>query len=126
MPWLSFKFSDCPIEPEQFTWGRIVLHHHTSTLSAPRVSRRNRFNLQASRELVFLAPSTTAVPPNFQKVTANAKVHRRLLAEMQRLRGEIYLSDGAIRSEDLVDGRHRAVSDDASWHILVLDAEQRV
>lgn len=43
---------------------------------------------------------------------------------MQRLRGSIYLRDGAIRPSDLTgDGRHRLAVDDKSWHLLLLDDE---
>jgi hypothetical protein len=51
----------------------------------------------------------------------------RLLKEIQRLRGKIYLEDGAIeRSQLTPDGRHESPSDHLGWHLLVLDEKNRV
>jgi hypothetical protein len=52
----------------------------------------------------------------------NNRRYESLLAEMQRLRGSIYLGDGAIWSKDLTaDGRHVLKVDEQSWHILKVD-----
>ena len=46
---------------------------------------------------------------------------------MQRFRGSIYLSDGAIQGSDLsFDGRHKVSIDEESWHVLSLDPQGRV
>lgn len=46
---------------------------------------------------------------------------------MQRLRGEIYLEEGAITESALhLDGRHYLPGDERSWHILALDESGRV
>ena len=46
-----------------------------------------------------------------------------MLAKAQKLRGRIYLEDGAIESSELTpDGRHYIASDEESWHILILDS----
>lgn len=45
---------------------------------------------------------------------------------MQRLRGSLYLQDGAITTSQLTDGRHDLDIDYDSWHMLVLDADDRV
>jgi hypothetical protein len=45
---------------------------------------------------------------------------------MQRLRGRIYLEDGAIHASRLVDGRHHSDVDSLSWHLLVVNAEDRI
>ena len=46
---------------------------------------------------------------------------------MQRLRGRIYLQDGAITTGDLTsDGRHVQSMDDESWHLLILSSTNRV
>jgi hypothetical protein len=46
---------------------------------------------------------------------------------MQRLRGSVYLRDGAIQQDELTaDGRHRLSVDEYSWHILLLDGAKRV
>jgi len=41
---------------------------------------------------------------------------------MQRLRGSVYLEDGAVSAADLTDGRHQVPSDRRSWHLLLLDS----
>jgi hypothetical protein len=45
---------------------------------------------------------------------------------MQHLRGRIYLQDGAIRESSLTDGRHQSHLDDCSWHLLVVNAQNRI
>jgi hypothetical protein len=46
---------------------------------------------------------------------------------MQRLRGEIFLDDGAISSRDLTaDGRHDLPEDYQSWHLLMTDTTGQV
>ncbi len=46
---------------------------------------------------------------------------------MQRLRGRIYLNDGAINQDELtVDGRHVQPIDEESWHLLVVNTKGRV
>jgi hypothetical protein len=77
--------------------------------------------------LVLLAPETAIVPPTFANIDADPDRHRHLLAEMQRLRGGVYLRDGAIATSDLtIDGLHRTPEDDNSWHLLMTDDKGRV
>jgi hypothetical protein len=46
-----------------------------------------------------------------------------MLAKAQKLRGRIYVEDGAIEPNELTpDGRHYIASDEESWHILTLDS----
>jgi hypothetical protein len=45
---------------------------------------------------------------------------------MQRLRGSVYLEDGAIGPEHLVEDRHVLGIDLESWHLLVLDDDDCV
>jgi hypothetical protein len=45
---------------------------------------------------------------------------------MQKLRGRVYLEDGAIQPSQLECGRHSLGIDDDSWHLLILDADQEV
>jgi hypothetical protein len=76
---------------------------------------------------VVLSPSKLAAPSVFRNIDANNRRHDELFAEMQRFRGQMYLSDGAIQKSDLTfDGRHRVDIDDASWHILSLNPQGRV
>ncbi len=72
--------------------------------------------------LLILAPPQADIPADFQTVKCNAQQHSTLLAQMQRLRGKVYLEDGAIQSRQLSgDGRHCQPIDLASWHLLSLD-----
>jgi hypothetical protein len=59
-------------------------------------------------------------------VHVDAKRSEDLLAEMQTLRGSVYLRDGAIARADITDGRHQLDGDEESWHLLVLDKQNRV
>jgi len=49
-----------------------------------------------SRKLALLAPSASETPKFFNQVHVDAKRSDDLLAELQRLRGSVYLEDGAI------------------------------
>jgi hypothetical protein len=72
------------------------------------------------RRLVVLAPRHGVVPAVFHNLMFDAVQRRRLLADVQRLRGAIYRADGALRQEDLTrDGRHRTPEDDRSWHLVM-------
>jgi len=78
------------------------------------------------RRLILLAPPGD-VPSFFRSVDINKERHQQLVREMQRLRGQIYLSDGAIRPEQLSDDRrHVTPEDNKSWHLLTVDSRQRV
>ncbi|MGH9647213.1 MAG: hypothetical protein ACRD4E_10385 [Bryobacteraceae bacterium] len=66
------------------------------------------------------------VPDCFGRVRADANRRDKLLVDMQRLRGSVYLEDGAIEASQLADGRHQADMDEASWHLLVVDQDERV
>jgi hypothetical protein len=73
--------------------------------------------------MILLAPENMRVPGMFQNVDLNRYRYDSLQAELQRLRGSIYLKDGAIEPEELSpDGRHQTPADLESWHILTLDA----
>jgi len=83
---------------------------------------------RSSRRLIFLSPSRLQ-----QRLVRACSLdqdgtrHGRLLADAQRLRGRVYLADGAIRVSDLTgDGRHLQPTDDLSYHILTLDEKDNV
>jgi hypothetical protein len=79
------------------------------------------------KRLVLLAPAEANVPAAFNNVEADPDEHRRLLEETQRLRGSVYLSDGAVERRQLsAGGLHRTAEDPSSWHLLMLNAERRV
>jgi len=71
------------------------------------------------RRLMLLAPSAAHVPSAFQQIDLNLPRHDALLAGVQRLRGRLYLQDGAILPSQLTaDGRHVLAADDAAWHVV--------
>ncbi len=77
--------------------------------------------------LLLLAPRHTAVPWHFKQVDANPRRHARLVREMQKLRGSIYLADGALGREELTsEGLHETAEDERSWHLLTVDSRDRV
>jgi hypothetical protein len=79
------------------------------------------------RQLVLVAPVEASSFDGFDKVTNDTPLHRRLIHEMQRLRGSIYLSEGNLNRDQLTaDGRHHAPEDDKSWHLLMTDRRGRV
>src|SRR5438128_9993907 len=72
--------------------------------------------------LLLLAPRHADVPPAFLNLQFDRPRHERLLAGIQRLRGGVYLRDGAIERRELSDdGRHCLGIDKDSWHLLTLD-----
>src|SRR5947209_5625910 len=88
----------------------------------PGVSEREQ-----SRQFALLAPLHVEAPEVFYEVENSPSRYSALLAEMQRLRGGVYLRDGAIESSQLApDGRHILSVDRESWHILVLGPGGRV
>jgi hypothetical protein len=76
----------------------------------------------AHQELILLAPCASQAPAQFQNVLIDPRRYESILADTQRMRGRIYLEDGAIESRQLTsDGRHCSPADPESWHLLTLD-----
>ena len=76
--------------------------------------------------LILLAPGAR-VPEFFENVDHNPVRHAGLVREMQRLRGNVYLSDGALSRDQLTnDGLHDTAEDHKSWHLLMVDDRRRV
>jgi hypothetical protein len=74
------------------------------------------------QQLIVLAPSSARIPEGFRNVVVDPLRHGEILADMQKMRGRIYLDDGAIAPWQLqVDGRHCSPADEGSWHLLTLD-----
>jgi hypothetical protein len=74
-----------------------------------------------------LAPSEALVPESFPAVDVNPERHDEILAQLQRLRGSVYLHDGAITPAQLTaDGRHQLPIDNASWHVVSVQDDGRV
>jgi|SRR5579872_757133 len=85
------------------------------------------FHKRARSQFVVLPPSGSAIPSSFRGIEVDNYRHVSLLAQMQRLRGKVYLEDGAIRSQDLTpDGRHQLADDASAWHVLSLGEDGRV
>ena len=77
-------------------------------------------------ELVLLAPGGF-VPESFTRRYVDHRSHARWLSEAQRVRGRIYLADGALQpSQITADGRHVQRSDYDSWHLLAVDGNGEV
>ena len=75
--------------------------------------------------VVLAPPQDHSVP--FHEIVDDTSRHRRLLADAQRLRGEIYVRDGAIQAWELsADRRHIQPSDALSWHLLKVDERDSV
>jgi hypothetical protein len=71
---------------------------------------------------VLLAPSGAAVPDKFKNRREDTRSHADLLGDLQRLRGRVYLEDGAIKQQQLTsDGRHVMEIDAKSWHVMVVE-----
>jgi hypothetical protein len=80
-----------------------------------------------SGTLMLLAPSATVVPKSFPAVDVDPERHEEILTQLQRLRGSVYLHDGAIAAEQLTsDGRHVLGIDSAAWHVVSVQPDGRV
>src|SRR5262249_8246392 len=85
-------------------------------------------NIEAIQDrLVLVAPSAASGPDGFFRVIVDTPRHKQLLVEMQRLRGSVYLEDGALKRGELSpDGLHQTPEDERSWHLLMLGRDRRV
>jgi hypothetical protein len=79
----------------------------------------------ASR-VMLVAPPQAAIPAAFGDVLFDARKFEALVHEAQRLRGGVYVRDGAVRSGDLKAGRHITPEDDRSWHLLMLNGHREI
>jgi hypothetical protein len=76
------------------------------------------------RRLVLLAPPQAALPEAFANVTIDSAHHQHLVREMQRMRGSIYVEDGALEQHQLSpEGLHQTPEDEKSWHLLMLNKD---
>jgi len=76
-------------------------------------------------QLVLLAPPESK--PTFGKHVRDDARHAHLLGQACRLRGQAYVSDGAIPESDLNDrGEFYLPIDDQSWHILIVGDHSEV
>ena len=78
-------------------------------------------------ELVLLAPAGSVIPESFTRCYVDRNRHVRLLDEAQRVRGSIYLADGAVQASQLTDdGKHMQRTDYDSWHLLAVNGNGEV
>jgi hypothetical protein len=99
-----------------------------SEFSSVRVSMRvaDSINNNSGRSMVLLAPPQERPVP-LTCIIDDERRHTRLLAAAQRLRGGIYLGDGAITPDRLTpDGRHVQKDDSFSWHLLTVNQHEDV
>jgi hypothetical protein len=94
--------------------------HSSSVLNRPT----RRLVGRSTRRLLLLAPSGKL--PTLFKTQNDPERHAHFLAQLQRLRGKVYVEGGFLRSEDLVNGRHSASADAHSWHLLSLNSREQV
>lgn len=74
------------------------------------------------RQMVLLAPHSADVSA-FRRTSFDQRQYGTLLADTQRLRGSVYVSEGNLASSDLSgDGRHIQASDYRAWHLITVDA----
>jgi len=78
------------------------------------------------QRLVLLAPPHASAHAFFRNVEVDPSLHDTLVGEMQRVRGGIYLEDGAVARHELSKGRHQTPEDQNSWHLLMLDRQKQV
>jgi hypothetical protein len=80
-----------------------------------------------NQRMVLLAPSTHSVSNFFKNVDVDSGKYHRLIQDVQRFRGSMYLQDGAIAASQLSDGGLHQTPDDAkSWHLLLLNKQEQV
>jgi hypothetical protein len=78
-----------------------------------------------TKGMVLLAPA--GYKPGPFRYRDILTCYNHFLAGAQRLRGEIYVRDGAVSPTDLTDdGRHPQLLDAKSWHLLIVDDKERV
>jgi len=75
--------------------------------------------------ILFLAPAGSK--PAFGATNTDSNRWRSLLAKACHVRGETYLKDGAIKTEDLdSNGGFSIPLDHSSWHMALMDDEERI
>ena len=88
----------------------------------PNLFERNIVAL--ADRLVVLAPSKTSDFGVFRNVEDHSERHQHFVHALQRMRGGIYLNDGAVQQDQLLpDGRHQVPEDDSSWHFIMLNPQ---
>jgi hypothetical protein len=83
--------------------------------------------LGSRQRLQLLAPRSSANASTFGSCQVDEPQYNSLLHEAQRLRGRVYLEDGAITAREVSqDGRLVHAHDERSWQLLVMNWEGKV
>jgi hypothetical protein len=83
--------------------------------------------MQQNYRFQLLAPPETPYGGAFGRPNINKQLYDQYLAGVQRLRGDVYLKDGAIQESEIDDeGRFCIPGDKRSWHFLLLNSSQEV
>lgn len=78
------------------------------------------------RRFFLLAPPGR-LPFRFREVAADPDLHADALARVQQFRGEVYVEEGNLTSDDLTfDGRHVQAGDAKSWHLFTMNRQNEV
>jgi hypothetical protein len=82
---------------------------------------------RAFKGLLLLAPPSSIHDETFGFCHTDESWYNHLLAEAQRLRGRVYLQDGAVDAGELSsDGRLVHAADEHSWQLLIMNWEGNV
>ena len=74
--------------------------------------------------IVLLAPSAVSAAGVSKNLLVDGRRHRRLIQDVQRLRGRIYLKDGALQPHQLTPcGLHQTPEDNQGWHMLSFNGD---
>jgi len=88
---------------------------------------KNSFCMGQNYRFQLLAPPHARNGSAFGRTKSNDQAYRRYLASAQKLRGNVYLKDGAIQPWELDDeGRFHMRGDEQSWHFLLIDDSDEV
>jgi hypothetical protein len=83
--------------------------------------------MQPNYRFQLLAPPETPYGGAFGRPNIDKQLYDHFLASIQKLRGRVYLKDGAIQESELDDeGRFSMPGDKRSWHFLLVDSSQNV
>src|SRR3954465_15142786 len=77
------------------------------------------------QRLVILAPPEASIPRGLRcQVVNNEAARASFLCDVRRLRGRVYVADGAFQSDQLWQDERRYSSDDLhSWHLIIMAAD---
>jgi hypothetical protein len=77
--------------------------------------------------LLLIAPPDVRIHKSFRNVCVDAAGHDMLVRQVQAMRGQVYLADGAIQRHQLTrDGRHQTSEDVRAWHLVMTNRLNRV